>query len=407
MANVPETALIIILNMLDSYTLFYKIPWVSHYINNLSKNIPITLRVTDIINPKYCRSVAYYTLFSICQFCFIDEIEYPLYWFPEILSELLLYHPNIKKITVKYHQKFRRTSMSLCKDIKIFPNISRLTKINIDNWVINSDTKIIEILKGGNNLRELAMPINVSNIDVLSMISNCKKLKKINLNYHKNISDDIIDNIVTNCPKIINIEIGAADKLSDKTLEHLSKLKLYSLSIQLCVNNNMYGKGLEKLSTLTTLALYNCNLQDENVQNMLKNCLSLCTLELNSMKEITDKSFMVNNHSKYIANLTIENCENIQGTYIVKITEKTNLINLKMDYSTNISSSVLNQILNYSPRLFALSAVGCENIDDYTIENIWEKCPYLSKLNLSYTSVSKKYIGDMWTFCKSLTLYKN
>lgn len=404
MREISEDTLRIILSMLDNHTLFYKIPWVSKYINDITKTIPITLRVAEIIEPYENMNKIVLSLARIYNFHNIKGIDYPLYWHPEILTAILIYYPCIKEITLRYYDDFPRTSMSWQKNMEqiMFPVISRVSKLDIENWII-SESELVNLLSNGSNIQELVMPIYIENSAVFDVLSHCRKLRKLYLHYYKDMSDDMMEGIVNNCPRLTTLRISASNIVTDKTLEHLSKLKLQSLTLITSYGDTITGKGLEKLTTLRTLSLHSCNLQDKHIQNMLKNCLQLHTLILRFSNKITDQAFMVDKCSKTIVNLVVENCVGIEGKGIVNLSKRVSLCKLSIDNSS-VTSSGLNEILSHSPRLTHLSINHCENIDNIGLENIWKKCPYLSKLFLDCTCVSKYYVTTILNNLKYLRI---
>ena len=278
-------------------------------------------------------------------------------------------------------------------------NLSGCLKItdNGISYLKNCNTLTLDYLK---NISVSGFK-NLQNIYCLSL-AYCSQLTDDDLKYLSNISylsiiycTKITDKGLKNLKSCIQVNISGCVQVTDEGIESISFVKNLScnyfskLTIEATTfmkdmtfvdlsYSRINDKWLDNLSDVQALYLNGCKITDQGLKK-LKSTKILSVLDAN----ITDEG--LKNSSKYINNLNINGCLEINGSCFECMPN----LQILQAQNTFITSQSLEPLL---PILITLNISNCSFV--FIDENMAKKFKILKNLTLNKTQVSEQTINS-------------
>jgi F-box and leucine-rich repeat protein GRR1 len=225
----------------------------------------------------------------------------------------------------------------------------------------------------------------VTDVLIQTIAKACPRLRCINLNGCKHLSDSSLEAISKNScsSSLLSINLSGCRKITDVGLKHLSKSCHYLTSLNVADCGKISDKGVIHIAKgcpgLRQLRLSDCpRVTEQSIEFLVQNCNKLCWLDIARIGRITDSSVRV------IANSCKENLERL------------NLARpspLEVLYSSALASPSLLPITYIDDISFDGDDVDHDvirnvrsdtEITDASIALLTKQCPNLQLLDLSY-----------------------
>ncbi|GBB87206.1 hypothetical protein RclHR1_13640010 [Rhizophagus clarus] len=226
----------------------------------------------------------------------------------------------------------------------------------------------------------------VTDVLIQTIAMACPRLRCINLNGCKHLSDSSLEVISKNScsSSLLSINLSGCRKITDVGLKHLSKSCHYLTSLNVADCGKITDKGVIHIAKgcpgLRQIRLSDCpRVTEQSIEFLVQNCTKLCWLDIARIGRITDSSVRV------IANSCKENLERL------------NLARpspLEVLYSSALASPSLLPITYINDDIsfddddddhdVIRSIRSDTEITDASITLLTRQCPNLQLLDLSY-----------------------
>ncbi|CAB4375259.1 unnamed protein product [Rhizophagus irregularis] len=233
----------------------------------------------------------------------------------------------------------------------------------------------------------------VTDVLIQTIAMACPRLRCINLNGCKHLSDSSLEAISKNScsSSLLSINLSGCRKITDIGLKHLTKSCHHLTSLNVADCGKISDKGVIYIAKgcpgLRQIRLSDCpRVTDQSIEILVQNCTKLCWLDIARIGRITDSSVRI------IANSCKENLERL------------NLARpspLEVLYSSALASPSLLPITYINDDIsfdgdgdyhdVIRSVRSDTEITDESIALLTRQCPNLQLLDLSYMNSITNY----------------
>ncbi|KAH8739258.1 hypothetical protein FG386_000015 [Cryptosporidium ryanae] len=200
----------------------------------------------------------------------------------------------------------------------IISNCNKLKKLNISGCRLVTDsafkTELFSPVKSSLcNLKSLIIENCCQIIDLHNIIKHSGGLEVLNISSCRNITIGTLEDIIQCCVNLKELDISSCDGISDKNCEFNCNVNT-SIEKLTISRSKLSSKTLEKIASsflkLKFLDLkFNINMNDEVFKSITLNLKDLETLKLKNCANISDKSFYyLNNKLEKLQHLDVSWC---------------------------------------------------------------------------------------------------
>ncbi|KAK0079977.1 hypothetical protein PV326_008434, partial [Microctonus aethiopoides] len=276
-----------------------------------------------------------------------------------------------------------------------------LNKLKFNKIESLGQFKIIPMIgKHCRNLQCLILPLdNDSNFDMTSIFFNLHKLEHVELSgLNRRFRDSCLKKLPTNTMKELSLEKEVTDFEYDTSCVKLTRagaIGIQNMKNLWKLELNRFSFKADKLKlivcneSITNLSLENCCF--EKCINLIANIRWLKYLNLSNVHAVDD-NFLI----KLAANCTeleelnIENCKDVTNNGINAVFKLKKLTTLIINYLYGVTGTAL--VLSTFVPLKVLRCRNCHFVGDSGAIELLENAPYLEEIDLSGTSISKRFL---------------
>ncbi|KAH8582604.1 leucine rich repeat family [Cryptosporidium sp. chipmunk genotype I] len=260
----------------------------------------------------------------------------------------------------------------------IISNCRKLRELNICGCKLVTDsafnTELFSPIGSSmTNLRVLNIQGCSQIIDLQSIIKRTRDLESLNISYCRNITISTLEDVIQCCINLKELDISSCDGINDNNYEfnYSASTNIEKVSLSRSkLSSYTLGKIISSMDNLRYLNLNYCvNVNDEVFDKISSKLMKLNTLCLRSCANISDKSF-------YYLGENLKELENLDISWCPMLTSKT-LKYLALRYSRNNVNRLKTLKLSQNTNLGNFF----ESDDDFTdMINVYRK--KIPRLNL-------------------------
>lgn len=248
-------------------------------------------------------------------------------------------------------------------------------------------------------LRKISRSLTEENIEVIA--KGCPKLRVLSLKHCDVSIDEAAKAIANNCPELLNLGLIWCTKATNDDIETIASKCTKLAKINLMYSGRSTRTGVQSFTE-------DGQFTDATVQSIAEHCSDIIVLNLSGCAQVTDESIKALKGCTKLAELILENCENITGTALVDMAEQCKaLTKLDLTRCSKITDAIVQSIVQRYTKLTVLNLSVCTQITGAAIEHIVQCCPDITILNLSGTSVDNTSLSHLISLnnLKELHLY--
>ncbi|CAG8659212.1 13242_t:CDS:2, partial [Acaulospora morrowiae] len=258
------------------------------------------------------------------------------------------------------------------------PNIHTL---NLSGCRSLSNGSVNYLLSQLHNLRVLDVSGSAFKVNLTcqTLAKECKRLKKVNLNWCKDINSNDVEVLVNGCQELASLKINGLGEISESLMLKIAKLpELKILSMESCSTlSDDHVSALFKdnsiVPPLTHLNLSNNQLiTDGSLKDIADYCKTLTHLQLNGCTNFTDNGFL------YLASkclrleaLDVEDCPCINDEVLQSFAAHlSNLKTICLSYCELISDDGVTALIRECINISHMDLDHCMLLTEALLENI-------------------------------------
>ena len=258
------------------------------------------------------------------------------------------------------------------------PNLRSLTIIQ--GIFINDSAIQVVARECGRHLEELTLRycINIGNLAIKAVASNCLKLRQLEIMGNSHISSDSITELLQKCPTLRSLSLKSCWATVCAEAVSSSKLQLRRLVISQNSDINCWDVEAITLSCplLEHFELCGCsNIGDTAIRAVMRNCTNLRVLILESCPGVTDRGLC----------RSFSLCEEVNASCSTRTGSSIGSLPIGRDEVSKTSSDrSAKGPRHHGPSLRALSLNLC-HVTDAVVAAIVKRCTQLVYLDLSHS----------------------